>query len=90
MTSLSDYIADPERRAQLARDAETSTDYLWQIATRWRGRRASSELAKRIERATGGAVSRSTLRPDLWGDEDELSIAPIPSPLPPPEARVAA
>lgn len=46
------YIKDTERRAALAEECGTSPDYLWQIATRWNGRRGSPELAEKIERAT--------------------------------------
>jgi hypothetical protein len=31
-------------------------------------RRPSPELAKELERLTGGQVTRAELRPDLWGD----------------------
>lgn len=66
--TLSEYIADTARRAQLARDVMTSTQYLYQLATSWRGKRASPRMAQAIERATAGAVSRSDLRPDIWPD----------------------
>lgn len=46
------YITDMGRRAALAEACDTSPDYLWQIATRWKGRRGSPELAARIEDAT--------------------------------------
>lgn len=46
------YIADMGRRSALAKECNTSPDYLWQIATRWKGRRGSPELAERIEKAT--------------------------------------
>jgi hypothetical protein len=49
---LRTYISDMQRRAALARACGTSPDYLWQIATRWKGRRPSAELALRIERET--------------------------------------
>lgn len=61
---LHTYISDMARRATLASDAGTSTDYLWQVATG--RRRASHLLAAAIERATHGAVSRTDLRPDIW------------------------
>lgn len=44
------YISDTCRRAQLAQACDTSPEYLWQIATRWRGKRPSPALAARIER----------------------------------------
>lgn len=49
---LSTYIADPARRQALASACDTSPNYLWQIATRWKGRRPSPDLASRIEAAT--------------------------------------
>lgn len=44
------YISDMSRRAALAEACSTSPEYLWQIATRWRGKRPSPELAAAIER----------------------------------------
>ncbi len=46
------YISDMGRRQALAEECGTSPDYLWQIATRWNGRRGSPEFAEKIERAT--------------------------------------
>ncbi|WP_045756657.1 hypothetical protein [Xanthomonas albilineans] len=46
------YISDMTRRRALADACATSPDYLWQIATRWQGRRPSPDLAARIEEAT--------------------------------------
>ncbi len=46
------YIADMSRRVALAEACGTSPEYLWQIATRWRGKRPSPELAATIERET--------------------------------------
>jgi DNA-binding transcriptional regulator YdaS (Cro superfamily) len=71
---LTDYIADTARRQHLARVLCASADhkpvqsmsaYLWQIATGWRGRRPSPEMASRIQSATDGAVTVADLRPDL-------------------------
>lgn len=70
---LSEYIADANRRASLAEEVGASASYLWQVATGWRGKRASPELAKKIEIATGGAVTRVSLRPDIWGESDNAS-----------------
>jgi len=70
---LSAYIADPARRAQLARDLDTDPVYLWQLAKRWRNKRPSPEMAMRIEAATGGEVAKESLRPDIW-----LSAEPAP------------
>lgn len=66
---LSTYISDPARRAALAAAIPTSPQYLWQIANAWRGKRPSLLMAKAIERATSGVVTRSDLRPDIWPPE---------------------
>lgn len=63
--TLSEYIADTDRRRLLADAAGTIPDYLWQIATK--RRKASPALARRIETATAGEVSRYELRPDVYG-----------------------
>jgi len=65
---LAEYISDCHRRAQLAEAVGCSPDYLWQVATGWRGKRASPDLAKKIEVATSGAVTRASLRPDIWDE----------------------
>jgi DNA-binding transcriptional regulator YdaS (Cro superfamily) len=70
---LKTYIADPATRRELAADCGTSPDYLWQVATGWRGRRASVDLAKRIEAATDSAVTRHDLRPDVFGPASEAA-----------------
>lgn len=63
--TLAEYISDMDRRANLARSIESNPDYLWQIAT---GRRkASHTLARKIEVATAGEVTRFELRPDIYG-----------------------
>jgi DNA-binding transcriptional regulator YdaS (Cro superfamily) len=64
---LKTYISDMAIRRGLAADCGTTPDYLWQVATGWRGRRASVDLVKRIEAATGAAVTRHDLRPDIFG-----------------------
>jgi DNA-binding transcriptional regulator YdaS (Cro superfamily) len=66
---LSTYITDSAVRDQLAKECGTSSAYLWQVASSWRGRQASVALAKKIEVATNGAVTRRDLRPDVYGDE---------------------
>lgn len=67
---LSTFISDPERKAKLASATGNSPGYLWQIATGWRGKRASVELAQTIERATGEigpeCVPKESMRPDVW------------------------
>lgn len=64
-TSLLKYISDPARRAELAKATESSPDYLWQVATGWNGKRASHDLAMRIEDGTKGAVTCESLRDDV-------------------------
>lgn len=63
---LNTYISDTNARRLLAEEVGTSTGYLWQMATGWRGKRASRIMAIAIERATNGAVTRQELRPDIW------------------------
>lgn len=41
----------PEQRVELAKRAGTSPAYLWQIANRWKGRRASLPLIERLAKA---------------------------------------
>lgn len=59
------YIADMDRRRDLAAAVSASPDYLWQVATD--RRKASTSLATSIEAETRGVVTRASLRPDVWG-----------------------
>lgn len=68
---LHDYIADPARRAALAAALHSHLQYLWQMATGWRGARASARMAMAIETATAGEVPKEALRPDIWPPADE-------------------
>lgn len=68
---LKTYIKDTAARRRLAETVGTSYDYLWQLATGWRGRRPSRITAFAIERATDGAVTRQELRPDIWPPDDK-------------------
>lgn len=68
---LRTYISDTKQRRQLAEEVGTSPDYLWQIATGWRGKRASRTLSIAIENATGGEVPRGSLREDIWPPEKD-------------------
>lgn len=67
---LNTYIADIPRRQALAKEIGRSPAYLYQIATG--RRRASTDIAKEIERATEKlgpeTVSRASLRPDVWAN----------------------
>lgn len=65
--TLAEYIADADRRAALAKRLATSPQYLWQIATGWRDKRPSALMARAIETATDGVVTRYELRPDVFG-----------------------
>jgi hypothetical protein len=75
---LQTFISDAERKARLAEATKASPGYLWQIATGWRGKRASPELAQAIERESAAIgpepVSKSSLRPDLWPVEGDPAI----------------
>jgi DNA-binding transcriptional regulator YdaS (Cro superfamily) len=57
------YIAG--NQAELARRVGVTP----QMVTKWlSGKPVSAERAIAIERATGGQVSRTEIRPDLWED----------------------
>lgn len=51
-------------QAELARLCETSQPRIWQCIHR--NFKVPAELVLKIERAVGGAVTRSELRPDLY------------------------
>lgn len=68
--TLLNFISDPTRRVELANVVSSSPDYLWQVATRWNNKRASHNLAMRIEDATGGTVRCEELRPDVQWSRD--------------------
>ena len=72
---LTEYISDAERKRALAAAVGCSEGYLWQMASNWRGKRPSAELAAKIEQATAGEVTRPELRPDLFGELPAL-VAP--------------
>lgn len=55
---------DPERQAMASR-ADTSVAYLWQLAGGHR--KASLEMAKRLQDASGGQLTIQGLRPDIFG-----------------------
>lgn len=70
---LATFISDPARRASLAAACGTSADYLWQVATGWKGRKPSPKLARRIHEETHGLITLQSLRPDIWGDDKEAA-----------------
>lgn len=65
---LSEFMAEAsaERREEVAQKAETTVAYLYQLAGGHRA--ASALLARRIENATDGEVTRADLRPDIFDD----------------------
>lgn len=63
--TLLEHISDMARRQELAAAVGSHPDYLWQIATA--RRKAGHALARAIEEATEGKVSRCELRPDIFG-----------------------
>ena len=67
---LADFITSPQHRESIAAAAGTTPDYLWQIESAWNGRRPSPELARRIVAATGGVVTLTDLRPDIWPESE--------------------
>jgi hypothetical protein len=72
---LQTFISDGDRKAKLAAATNKSPGYLWQVATGWRGKRASPELAQEIERESAligpEAVPKSSIRPDLWPADEQ-------------------
>lgn len=68
------YISDMSRRVALAAACGTSPEYLWQIATGWRGKRPSARLACAIERESarlGPEVVRK--EPMIFGQPSQVS-----------------
>jgi len=55
---------DKESRKKFAKKAGTKISYLWQVAQGHRN--ASASLARRIEIATDGTVTKEELRPDIY------------------------
>lgn len=50
LAELHPTLSTPDREA-LAKEAGIEPGYLWQIATRWRGKRASLDLIQRLAKA---------------------------------------
>lgn len=55
--------APAQRRKEVAAAANTTVGHLWQLAGGHR--KASAELAERLQDASGGEISIAGLRPDL-------------------------
>ncbi|MDZ5602573.1 hypothetical protein SJI00_07285 [Pseudomonas sp. RP23018S] len=62
---LRDWLAQAsiERRLQVAAGASTTIGHLWQLAGGHR--KASAELAERLQDASSGEITIAGLRPDL-------------------------
>lgn len=60
-------------RELIAKKAGTTDDYLFQIAGGHRN--PSAALAKKLEIASGGVITRADLRPDIFGDIDNNNAA---------------
>lgn len=70
------YISDMSRRAALAQACGTSSEYLWQIATGWRGKRPSPKLASAIERESARLGPETVLKePMIFGQSSQSSQA---------------
>lgn len=66
--NLSELVSNMSRRNRLAQSVGVVPAYLWQIATD--RRKASPKLAIAIEQATQGAVTKESLRPDVWQEHE--------------------
>jgi DNA-binding transcriptional regulator YdaS (Cro superfamily) len=55
-----------EEREKVARNAEITYAYLYQLCHGETGKRASTDLAKVLESATNKEVKRHHWRPDVW------------------------
>lgn len=60
-----------QQRESIANEAGTSAEYLRQVLVY--ERQPSADMAKRLEEATHGKLTRRTLRPDLFAD---MQVAP--------------
>ena len=72
------YISDMSRRAALAAACGTSPEYLWQIATGWRGKRPSPKLASAIERESARLGPATVLKePMIFGRSEQCGIQQV-------------
>lgn len=60
-----------DQREMVAEKAETTVAYLWQLSGGHR--KASLEMAKRLQVATDGALTIEGLRPDIFGDQTKVA-----------------
>lgn len=72
------YISEMSRRHALAAACGTSSEYLWQIATRWRGKRPSPALASVIERESARLGPESVPKePMIFGESRQSAVTQI-------------
>jgi hypothetical protein len=66
--TLKDYLkqATTEERRSLWNNDPSRRQHIYGISSG--RRRPSAQMAREIERLTGGMVTRADLRPDIWGD----------------------
>lgn len=70
METLRTYLASltPPEQADYAARAGTTIGYLRKALSK--GQKFDGALARRLDEESAGAVSRATLRPDIWPAED--------------------
>jgi hypothetical protein len=80
--NLRTFLLDMDRRQELAERLGVNPHYLWQLGVKFqakgakRPKRPSTDLARRIEKETtemGFRVSKASLRPDVWKEEESDS-----------------
>lgn len=76
---LKTYLRDllPEERESLAARCQTSVGHLRNVS--YGLRPCATDLAVRIERESGHAVTRKELRPDDWADHWPELATPVPA-----------
>lgn len=73
--NLAEYASNPVKRNALARAVGANPQYMYQMAVGWNGKRPSPGMARKIESATNGIVTRYELRPDIFGVAPETKVA---------------
>lgn len=70
METLREYLGTlaPAEQAAYAVRAGTTIGYLRKALSK--GQKFDGALARRLDEESGGAVSRATLRPDIWPSEE--------------------
>lgn len=84
LNALEAAVAAAGSQSELARRIGVRQGYIW----RWlRAGKIAAEYVLAVEAATGGAVTRHDLRPDVFGPAP--SAAPASPPVPPSQDRAA-